>query len=45
MSNHNVEYIELQVGVPLPQAWPWRAVLMAISAAVVLVFLWSNIPN
>ena len=41
MSHPHVQYIELQVGISLPQAWPWRSVALAIAAAVVVVFLWS----
>ena len=42
MSHPHVQYIELQVGVSLPQAWPWkRPVILATAAAVLMLFLWS----
>ena len=41
MTKHYVQYIELQLGVPLRQPWPWRAVVLAIAAVVLILFLWS----
>jgi hypothetical protein len=42
MSHPHVQYIELQVGVSQPQAWPWkRPVVLAIAAVVLILFLWS----